>query len=182
VPFIIPNYDLLELWGTTEGNARRSRPPAEVRLAGELMPPRGRHNLDAPLSIPLAEWQANEGRWIVSTAASIGQIRLQTLADLAGTPAWRTERLTTQTVESAFLFLGAFEREFGRTTRPIVSPIEDGGIMIEWEEGGRELLVEVLADGTFQYSKFENGAEVEDGAGDWRLATALAQWMTTGRP
>jgi len=120
-------------------------------------------------SSAVVEWQASD------TGATVGWKRLQEVRSLLGSGEWRTGRLAPYTLEMAETFFGTFAAMVP-DLEPRVAPTDGGGIMFEWENGDRELLVEVRADGVLDVlqvvgdEQLEHESTLDD-------AAALATWL-----
>jgi hypothetical protein len=66
---------------------------------------------------------------------------------------------------------------------PFVCPLREGGLQIEWQDGGRELETEFWDTGFVEYLRvFEDGS-MDEGrcrASDTRAFRRLVEWLDTG--
>ena len=137
----------------------------------------------APMRLGARPWPRLHGEWTTTGAGteSVGQQRLRALRHLAGSGLWRTAKLVRNTVDAAVHFLLAFESVGGDLPQPRIAPVDDGSIMMEWERGQRELLVEVGPAGQLDVLQVEGGSEIREGAAEVAEARSLARWISSAR-
>lgn len=69
---------------------------------------------------------------------------------------------TEDAVERAKRFIVEIDRD--SFLAPRVLPISGGGVQFVWQNGARELEIEILPGGTFEYLRSEGGEPLEEGS------------------
>ena len=84
---------------------------------------------------------------------------------------------------STGLLLGIPRLGFEDLPVPRVFPVAGGGIQLEWRAGRRELEIEILADGSLEFLKVENGEPLEEGEIEpvARHMRSLFAWLASAR-
>jgi hypothetical protein len=111
-------------------------------------------------------------------APSVGVGRLLRLRAIAGTGVWRTADLTIEIVDRALAIVRKFDRAFpGEVLRPRVAPTDGGGLSVEWERSGRELLLHIEKNGATEWLLVDGDMERTEMNAD---TGALTTWLATG--
>lgn len=65
--------------------------------------------------------------------------------------------------------------------KPNLFPVSGGGLQLEWQNGERELEIEVLPDGTIEFLIVNENEEMKEGKATEGDILRLAQWFRVGK-